>query len=159
MTVKEVQAVDTDIEKTFVYRGLRLGIVKPYFPSGSGVTYEPVRNVGIIDEDGVWVYFLSQVDQDLKTAEWQARHYVVDSMLDDGVMDGMFDQPDPKLYQRLGGLTNSSHDKRVFEKVEDAVRQVKMILDDAWSSANSIKYRELKCKALDAVLAIERWFD
>lgn len=145
--VKEVQAKDSDIEKTFVYRGLRLGIVKPYFPSGSGVTYAPVRNLGIIDEDGQWVYFLSGVDQDLTTAVNEAHQYVDDAIRDQ------------RLYQQLVNLTNGSHDKWAFEKVSDAVRQVESILGEAEASANSIKTTELKKKAWDLIEGLERWFD
>jgi hypothetical protein len=85
---------DPNIEKVFVYRNLRLGIGKPFFSNQRGRTvHGPIRSLGIINEDGTWVYYVSDLDEDLATAEWQARHHVVGSLIDEGVLDGKYDRP------------------------------------------------------------------
>jgi hypothetical protein len=142
----------------FVYRGLRLCIGKPFFSNEAGAKSVPIRSLGILNEDGTWVYYLGDLDANLENAEWQARHYVVDSMKD-LVFDGKYPSPDSALYSELQLLTNSSRDKTAFRNVQDFVSLAKSTLDDAWERANAIKDPQLKNKALDMVLSVERWFD
>lgn len=157
--VKEIESNDPDIEKVFVYRGLRLGISKLLFPSGPSAGASLIRTLGIVNEDGRWVRHLSDVDANLANAEWQARHYVVDSLLDTGVYDGKYSYPDPKLYQQLQSLTNHSSSKLELAEIEQLVQTAKSSLDEAWTQAHNIKNSELRIQARDTILAIKHWFD
>jgi hypothetical protein len=151
---------DSDIEKVFVYRGLRLGIGKPFFSNERGASKDkPIRSLGIINEDGRWVYYVSDLDQDLATAEWQARHYVVGSMIDEGVLDGKYDRPDQQLYRELQLLTNQSSDKVELKSVVELAYVARSALDDAWSYVKRIKNPELQAKARQAVLDVASFFE
>src|ERR1700682_5108423 len=122
-TVKDIQVNDTDLEKVFVYRGLRLAIGKPYFPSGSGINIGLIRSLGVLNEDGRWCCHISDLDADLDVAIWQAQHHVVDSIISE-VYDGKYTIPSPKLNQELQNLTNSSRDKNILSEVYSAVQQI-----------------------------------
>lgn len=134
-----VVSTDPDIERVFVYRDLRLGIGKPFFSDKSGLGGSgPIRSIGIINEDGTWVYYLSDADKNLETAEAQAQR-IVDKLV-------------PLLkYRELQLLTNQSADKIHFGRMQDMVNISRSALEDARQYATSIKNTELRSKALEMV--------
>jgi hypothetical protein len=154
-----VISASSDIEKVFVYRGLRLGIGKPFFPDGpGGIRSIQIRSLGIIDEDGKWAYYVSDLDKDLATAKWQALHYVIDSMIDGPHGKyAKYASPEPELYATLVSLTNRSRDRLALIEVQSITQEIKYMLHDAWEHAKGINNPKMKNEAVDLIQEIEKW--
>ncbi|MGD0511132.1 MAG: hypothetical protein ABSA33_04805 [Candidatus Micrarchaeaceae archaeon] len=105
---KDIQVDNPDFETVFMYRDLRLAIGKPYTLNPR--TGRPiVRNLGIINEDGKWCYpIVLLTSADIASAVWEAKHRVIDSIIDPGIMDGWLGFPSEHLYRELKRRTNSS---------------------------------------------------
>lgn len=121
LEVKDVQINEPDLAKVFVYKSLRLAI---------GPKVGPIRHLGIINEDGLWCYHLTEVDADLQLAERQSHNYI------------NLVYTDKYKFLELRNYTNSSRDKFKLAQVQVLTNTAKMLLAEAQSYVESIKNQE-----------------
>jgi|SRR5882672_6289399 len=143
-TVKE-----DDLEIVFMHRKVRIGITKPYFPSGTHPSSsEQVRSVGVINEDGVWV---GPLVVDLAEALEAVRQLAI-SHVDERYKATGFRHSSYNSWVRT---TNSSRDKNNLQQVRNLVHSARTALEDAQQHASSITDPELSREAQSIIDNVE----